>query len=138
MVEGRKLRILVADDSRANRLLARAMLERLGCEVEIAGDGAEAVAAAERRAFDLILMDLQMPVLDGIEATRRLRAAGETAPIVALTGNAAEHDPYLAQDSGLTDWQIKPVVPARLRATVATHLRAREARESPRTRAASA
>jgi signal transduction histidine kinase/ActR/RegA family two-component response regulator len=138
MVEGRKLRILVADDSRANRLLARAMLERLGCEVEVAGDGAEAVAAAERRAFDLILMDLQMPVLDGIEATRRLRAAGETAPIVALTGNAAEQDLDLAQDSGLTDWLIKPVVPARLRATVATHLRAREARESPRTRAASA
>jgi CheY-like chemotaxis protein len=83
-------------------------------------------------------MDLQMPVLDGIEATRRLRAAGETAPIVALTGNPAEQDLDLAQDSGLTDWLVKPVVPAQLRATVATHLRAREARESPRTRAASA
>jgi CheY-like chemotaxis protein len=114
------------------------MLERLGCEVEVAGDGAEAVATAAHGAFDLILMDLQMPVLGGIEATRRLRAAGETAPIVALTGNAAEHDPDLAQDSGLTDWLVKPVAPARLRATIATHLAARKTREAPPTRAASA
>ena len=115
-------RVLVAEDVEVNRLIAREMLRRLGCQVEIAEDGARAVEMALAADYDLVLMDIQMPRVDGVEATRRIRAAGgarSRVPIVALTAHAiaSEREAYLA--AGLTDYLSKPFKPADLREIVA-------------------
>jgi signal transduction histidine kinase len=94
-------RVLVVEDNPTNQLVAKLVLESLGAEVETADDGALGLAAVEARPFDLVLMDVQMPNMDGVEATRRIRAlpgaAGGT-PIVGLTANVMEHErsAYLA------------------------------------------
>ncbi len=100
-----------------NRQLVRAMLEPLGHAVEEAAGGAEALRVAARRRFDLIFMDLQMPVMDGLEATRAIRArarANNRTPIVALSANVlAEHVAECAR-AGMNDHLAKPIVPASL------------------------
>jgi CheY-like chemotaxis protein len=116
--DDRRPRVLVAEDNRTNQLVIRAMLERLGCEVEMATNGAEAVTAATSRAFDLILMDIMMPEMDGVEATQRLRAHGLTLPIVALTANADGGDHARYRASGMDDCLVKPVRGDTLRATM--------------------
>jgi CheY-like chemotaxis protein len=85
--------ILLAEDNEVNREVALALLESLGCSVDVAADGLEALAALDRKGFDLILMDCQMPRMDGFEATARIRASESRSsrrpiPIVALTANA--------------------------------------------------
>ncbi len=108
-------RVLVVEDNPVNRKLAQAMLARLGCRVELAEDGEQGVAQAARQLYDLIIMDCQMPVMDGFEATRRIRAGGPNAktPIVAVTANAmpedesrclAVMDDYLSKPLGLDRW----------------------------------
>ena len=90
------IRVLVAEDDPTNQVIARRLLERLGAETAVAGDGAEAVAAATRERFDLVLMDLMMPVLDGIEATRQIRASDgpcRDTPIVAFSAAALGRRP---------------------------------------------
>ena len=67
----RRLRVLVAEDNHTNQLVARGVLQRLGCRVDVVGDGAEAVGAAAKHAYDIVLMDIAMPGMDGIEATMR-------------------------------------------------------------------
>lgn len=108
----RRLRVLVAEDTPANQVVARAMLEKLGHRAQLVGDGDEAVVAAASGTFDLILMDVQMPTLDGYEATRRIRAlpapAG-TTPIIALTAFAQAADRDEARASGMTDYLGKPI-----------------------------
>ena len=103
--------ILVAEDNAVNQMVAIKMLERLGCQADVVGDGAAAVEAATAREYDLILMDVQMPVLDGLDATRQIiEALGERAPrIVALTANAlvGDREEYLAV--GMDDYVAKPV-----------------------------
>jgi len=120
-------RILLAEDHEMNRKLVRAIVERLGATVTEAVDGAEAVERArdaERagRPFDLVLMDLQMPRLDGFEATRRLRAEGFAGPIVALTGNALESERRQCLEAGFDDFASKPVRKERLFDILATRL----------------
>jgi CheY-like chemotaxis protein len=108
----RSLRILVAEDTPANQIVARAMLEKLGHRVQVVSDGDEAVAAARNGAFDLILMDVQMPGMDGYEATRRIRGLGTpvaTTPIVALTAFAQPSDRDKAIAAGMTDHVSKPI-----------------------------
>jgi CheY-like chemotaxis protein len=94
------LRVLVAEDTPANQLVIRSMLESLGHRVQTVSNGAEAVDAAQQLKFDLVLMDLQMPIMGGYEATRRIRAlpgeAGQV-PIVALTALALATDRERAQ-----------------------------------------
>ena len=111
------LNVLVAEDNPVNALLARALLTRAGCSVEIVGDGEQAVAAAARGGFDAILLDLRMPLLDGLGAARRIRAlrtpAGR-APIIALTADASEEDRQAALAAGMDDFVTKPIDPARL------------------------
>ena len=91
----RRLRVLVAEDTPANQIVARALLEKLGHEVEIVGDGGEAVSAARTTRFDAILMDVQMPTVDGYTATRAIRAepgASREAHVIALTAFAQASD----------------------------------------------
>ena len=111
------LRVLVVEDNAANRTIVRKILENLGATVDIAGDGAAGVEAATRLIPSLILMDVQMPGMDGMEATRRIRAlAGPVArvPIVALTANVLEHQRQAYLDCGMDGVVGKPIAPAAL------------------------
>ncbi|QUD89804.1 hybrid sensor histidine kinase/response regulator [Phenylobacterium montanum] len=117
----RQADILVVDDVPANRELVRAMLEAMGHRVEEAGDGLEAVNAAHRLRFDLILMDLHMPRMDGLEATRQIRARSALncdTPVVALTANVLDADIASCLEAGMDDHLSKPIVPAKLVATI--------------------
>jgi CheY-like chemotaxis protein/two-component sensor histidine kinase len=115
------LHILVADDNPVNSRLAGLMLAKGGHEVDVVADGAAAVAALGERAYDLVLMDVQMPGIDGLEATRRIRAlVGDRAsvPIVAVTANAMNGDERRCLDAGMDDYVTKPIDRARLLDTV--------------------
>ncbi len=110
--EGRAPRVLVVDDHPVNREVARIMLEAVGCEVVEACDGVEALDTVEAAAFDLVLMDVRMPRMDGLEATRRIRAlpgeAGRLA-IVAMTADAMPEDVERCLDSGMNAHLAKPI-----------------------------
>ncbi|PIC01966.1 PAS domain S-box protein [Caulobacter sp. X] len=111
------LRVLVVEDNATNQLVARRILEQLGAAVSVADDGASGVAAARDGAFDLILMDVQMPGMDGLEAARRIRALpGEAgrAPIIALTANVMAHQRAAYQAAGMDGVAAKPISPTAL------------------------
>ncbi|MBV2186630.1 MAG: response regulator [Rhizobium sp.] len=113
-----RLRILLVEDNRVNQLVATRFLDRLGQEVVVAGDGAEAVSIAREQSFDVILMDMQMPVMDGIEATRRIIADGgpcSSTPIIAMTANASDDDRRRCVEAGMAGFESKPVTMERLR-----------------------
>ncbi|KQT58546.1 MULTISPECIES: ATP-binding protein [unclassified Aureimonas] len=110
--------VLVVEDNAFNRRVAARFLERLGHRATFAENGEAAVALAVAGTFDLILMDMHMPVMDGIESTRRIRAAGVTAPIVALTANASESDRERCASAGMDGFETKPIPMDRLRALV--------------------
>jgi len=103
--------ILVAEDNPINQSLIRFTLGKAGYQMEIVTDGAQAVAtySARPETFDLILMDVQMPVLDGLQASRELRRAGYTVPIIAMTANALEGDREKCLDAGMSDYLSKPI-----------------------------
>lgn len=104
-------RALVVDDNAINQLVARTMLQRLGCSVEVASDGAEALSMASARAFDVILMDCQMPGMDGWTATRELRKRpGKQTPIVGLTGGTGAAERKECFEAGMDDVFTKPVL----------------------------
>lgn len=111
-------RVLLVEDNPINALLARALLTREGCAVEHAVGGEEALAAARVGVFDLILMDMRMPGLSGEETSRRMRAAGVKAPIVALTANAFDDDRRACLAAGMNDFLVKPLSPDALRAVL--------------------
>jgi len=110
--------VLVVEDNSVNREVARRFLEKLGQRVTLAAHGAEGVALAQSTVFDLILMDMQMPVMDGIAATRAIRSAealqGRRTRIVAMTANASDTDRTLCLDAGMDGFVAKPVTLARL------------------------
>lgn len=111
-IEGER-RVLLAEDNPVNQKVARMVLEKLGLEVETASNGREAVDAWKKGKFDLILMDGQMPVLDGYAATREIRSAeqgtGKHIPIVALTAHAMKGDDTKCFDAGMDDYLTKPL-----------------------------
>jgi CheY-like chemotaxis protein len=112
------LRILLAEDNVVNQRVAMRMLEKQGHTVVVAGDGLKALAALERDRFDLILMDVQMPFMDGVEATdairKREKATGDHIPIVAMTAHAMSGDQQRFLQSGMDGYISKPVRPQEL------------------------
>jgi len=107
----RQGRVLLAEDNVINTLLARTLLEAVGYSVAAVVNGADAVEAAQVERFDLILMDVHMPVMDGLEASRRIRALGDaagTVPIVAMTANAMTNDRDACLEAGMDDFVSKP------------------------------
>jgi PAS domain S-box-containing protein len=132
-------RILLADDEPINQMITRELLEEAGLAVEIAANGAEALALATRADYDLILMDLQMPVMDGLEATQRIRRLphGATLPILALTANAFVDVQARCLAAGMTDFITKPVDPDALEAIVFSYLAQSSDLEHPNARSSS-
>jgi len=100
--------VLVAEDNAANQTLMRTLLSRMGIDVTVADDGAQAVERATGRTFDLIFMDMQMPVMNGYEATRALRRRGVSTPIVALTAHAIKGDGQECLAAGCNHYITKP------------------------------
>jgi CheY-like chemotaxis protein len=104
-------KILLVEDNEMNRDMLGRRMQRRGFQVLIAVDGAEGLAMAQRDGPDLILMDMSLPVIDGWEATRRLKAAPETQaiPIIALTAHAMAGDREQAIEAGCDDYDTKPI-----------------------------
>jgi PAS domain S-box-containing protein len=119
----RGVKVLLVEDNPVNRQFALAVLKSVGAVVTVAVDGSQAVALATETEHDVILMDCQMPVMDGYEATRQIRAAGITTPVIALTANAMEGDRARCAAAGMDDYLAKPIRPDTLRAAVAAKAR---------------
>jgi CheY-like chemotaxis protein len=113
-------KILLVEDNEMNRDMLGRRLQRRGYEVVIAVDGGEGVEMAQHAAPDLILMDMSLPVIDGWEATRRLKAASDTCsiPVIALTAHAMSGDRDKAIEAGCDDYDTKPVEFDRLLAKI--------------------
>lgn len=105
-----RARILLVEDNPVNQLVAKGMLAKLGCQVQLATQGAEALELLAREEFDLVLMDCNMPVMDGYEASRRIRQSGRwpELPIVALTANAMPEERERCRAAGMNDYLAKP------------------------------
>jgi len=113
--------VLLVEDNAFNQQVARELLEQAGAQVAVAGNGQEALDAMARRGFDCVLMDVQMPVMDGLEATRRIRQdpALKHTLVVAMTANAGTDDRARCMAAGMNEFLAKPVVPELLAATIA-------------------
>jgi len=106
------LRILLAEDNVVNQKLALRLLQQMGYRADLASNGIEAVESVERQAYDVVLMDVQMPEMDGLEATRRITAAwpaGKRPRIVAMTANAMQGDREMCLAAGMDDYVTKPI-----------------------------
>jgi len=121
----RGARILAVDDNEVNLQIARELLEDIGFKVDLALDGQEALQRVRATSYDMVLMDMQMPVMDGLEATRAIRAMPGRAslPIVAMTANAMNQDRDQCLAAGMNDFLAKPIEPSRLLALVEACLR---------------
>src|SRR4029079_15391766 len=119
---GRALRLLLAEDNPVNQKLALRLLEKRGHSVVVASNGEEALKAIEQHAFDLLLMDVQMPVMDGFEATAAIRArergSGSHLPIIAMTAYAMKGDRERCLEAGMDGYVSKPIQPRELWQTI--------------------
>jgi signal transduction histidine kinase len=115
-------RILVVEDNPVNRTVAAKTLRRLGYTVELAANGKEAVARVAREPFDLVLMDIQMPEMDGLDATRTIRATNSTVPILAMTAHALKGDRERCLAAGMNDHIAKPIRSEALAQAIRRHL----------------
>jgi CheY-like chemotaxis protein len=120
-----KLRILLVEDNVTNRLIARTMLASLGAEVIEAENGLAGLEAVISGSFDIVLMDVQMPVMDGVSATRAIRGLPEAkakVPIIGLTANAMAHQRAAYEQAGMNGVVSKPISPSTLITEVLRHL----------------
>jgi signal transduction histidine kinase/ActR/RegA family two-component response regulator len=123
---GAGLHVLVVEDNDVNQLVARRLLERAGCRVRVEADGKAGVEAVQRESFDLVLMDCQMPGMDGYQATIAIRALGSRfadLPIVALTASATADERERCLASGMTGYLAKPLLPDDLKRTIVSLVR---------------
>lgn len=104
-------RVLVVEDHDVNRLVACFELERIGFAVDSVTNGEEACARVKENEYALVFMDCQMPVMDGLTATRNIRESGNLVPIIAMTGSSAESDHERCLDAGMNDSVSKPFEP---------------------------
>jgi two-component system, sensor histidine kinase and response regulator len=120
----RGARVLLVEDNDINQMVARELLEHIGLAVDIAGDGQVALEMVRKQAYELVLMDMQMPVMDGVSATREIRKMPGMAhlPIIAMTANAMPQDRRKCIEAGMNDVVVKPVEPQDLHAAVALWL----------------
>jgi CheY-like chemotaxis protein len=129
-------RLLVVDDNELNRVIAREALERAGARVETAADGEAAIDRLRIGGFDIVLMDLQMPGVDGYTAARRIRSElgipSSALPILAITASAAPDEWRRVADAGIDDLILKPCSPELLRRRIAAHLRVHVVPTAPR------
>jgi CheY-like chemotaxis protein len=117
-------RVLVAEDNIVNQQVTRRFLERLGCQVEVADNGLRAVEFCTRSDIDLVLMDVQMPIMDGLTAAREIRRAevpGQRVPIVAVTASAMTDELDRCVEAGMDGLLTKPLQPLRLREVLERH-----------------
>lgn len=108
--QSRQARVLLVEDNPVNQMVAKGMLAKLGCDVAVAAHGAEALDHLAREPVDLVLMDCNMPIMDGYEASRRIRQSGRwpDLPIIALTANALPDERERCQAAGMSDYLAKP------------------------------
>jgi two-component system sensor histidine kinase/response regulator len=122
------LHVLLAEDNAINQLVMKRLLEKRGHRVVVVADGRQALAALDRDTFDLVFMDVQMPDMDGVEATRAIRAkelmsgGGAHQPIVALTAHAMIGDRERFLAAGMDGYLTKPIEPAAIDAILHTHV----------------
>jgi CheY-like chemotaxis protein len=112
MAERHPLRILLAEDNAVNQKLALRLLQQMGYRADVAGNGVEAIECIQRQTYDVVLMDVQMPEMDGLEASRRITArwpASERPRIVAMTANAMQGDREDCLAAGMDDYVTKPI-----------------------------
>ena len=119
----KKIKILLAEDEEINQMVVESILERLGYSVDIFENGKDAVKALEQASYDLVLMDCEMPVMNGYEATKEIRSPASKVlrhniPVIALTGNAMDGDKNKYLNAGMNDYIFKPVNPVEFSATI--------------------
>jgi CheY-like chemotaxis protein len=123
------IRLLLAEDNAVNQMVARKMLERDGFEVDVANDGAATLRALDTRRYDAVLIDLQMPDMDGFAATRRIREGSwamnaSDIPVIALTAHAMRGDRETCLAAGMNDYVTKPIKSEELNAAIQRQLSA--------------
>jgi len=123
----REVKILLAEDNPVNLKVSRLLLEQMGCRVVVAENGGDAVNAMKRQSFDVVLMDIQMPVLDGLEATRVIRRGTErdidrATPVIAMTAHALKGYESICREVGMNDFISKPVRAGELYDVISRHL----------------
>jgi PAS domain S-box-containing protein len=124
-------RVLVAEDNEVNQLVIRDLLEGLGLSVAIAHNGSEAVQMSQQNPYDLILMDIQMPILDGFGAAKAIRTFNSQIPIIALSAAVMQQDKILAHNAGMNGHLAKPIDMESLMSTLSTYLKAIETQSEP-------
>lgn len=129
------MHVLIVDDNPDNQLLIAKFLELANAQVQVASSGEEAFEIASGRPFDAILMDIQMPDMDGYEATRKLRASGYEKPILALSAHAMNHERELVLAAGCNDHVAKPVDRKTLVSTLLKYYSSRQGTAAPDTEA---
>lgn len=113
------VRVLIADDYMVNQELTQEMLEMMECEVDLADDGSEAIEKQQDNGYDIIFMDVQMPSMDGYEATKQIRkneGSDRHTPIIAVTANALSGDKEKCLEAGMDDYISKPIKSEQLEA----------------------